>query len=440
MDNTFIPKGMELVKQAVIADNANDLPTALSLYKQGLQYFLTGMKYVTNERSKEAIRIKVGQYMTRAEELNVALEKRGKKGKQVVNAGGVGSTPMNGVKHENKEGSDEEEEVDPETAKLKAAISGAIIKEKPNVKWEDIAGLEQAKQLLKEAVILPVKFPQLFTGKRTPWKGILLYGPPGTGKSYLAKAVATEAGSTFLSVSSSDLVSKYQGESERLVKQLFELARKSQPSIIFIDEVDSLCSSRGEGENDSARRIKTEFLVQMQGVGKDQTGVLVLGATNTPWELDPAIRRRFEKRVYIPLPEENARRILFQLSIGPTPNSLTNDNIATLARQTDGYSGADISVMVKDALYQPVRIAQSATHFKKVKDPSGQQKYLLEACSPGDKNAMEMSLYDIATEQFKPNDVNYTHFQSALDNVKPSVGVEDLRRFEDWTQQYGQDG
>ena len=127
MDNTFIPKGMELVKQAVIADNANDLQTALSLYKQGLQYFITGLKYVTNERSKEAIRVKVGQYMTRAEELNAALEKRNKK-KQVVNAGGVASSPMGGVKQENKEGSDEEEEVDPETAKLKAAISGAIIK------------------------------------------------------------------------------------------------------------------------------------------------------------------------------------------------------------------------------------------------------------------------------------------------------------------------
>ena len=181
MDNTFIPKGMELVKQAVMADNANDLPTALSLYKQGLQYFMTGLKYVTNERSKEAIRAKVGQYLTRAEELQAAIDKRGKR-KQVVSAGGVGSVPMSGVKSETKEGSDEEEEVDPETAKLKAAISGAIIKEKPNVKWEDIAGLEQAKQLLKEAVILPVKFPQLFTGKRTPWKGILLYGPPGTGQ------------------------------------------------------------------------------------------------------------------------------------------------------------------------------------------------------------------------------------------------------------------
>lgn len=135
----------------------------------------------------------------------------------------------------------------------------------------------------------------------------MLYGPPGTGKSYLAKACATEADATFFSISSSDLVSKWLGESERLVKQLFKLARENKPAIIFIDEVDSLCGSRSEGENETSRRIKTEFLVQMQGVGNDNNGILVLGATNTPWELDPAIRRRFEKRIYIPLPDVHAR-------------------------------------------------------------------------------------------------------------------------------------
>lgn len=109
----------------------------------------------------------------------------------------------------------EEDDADPEVKKLRAGLSGAILTEKPNVRWDDVAGLEGAKSSLKEAVILPIKFPHLFTGKRTPWRGILLYGPPGTGKSYLAKAVATEAKSTFFSVSSSDLVSKWQGDSER---------------------------------------------------------------------------------------------------------------------------------------------------------------------------------------------------------------------------------
>ena len=165
---------------------------------------------------------------------------------------------------------------------MQGKLSDAIVIEKPNIKWSDVAGLEAAKEALKEAVILPIKFPHLFTGNRKPWRGILLFGPPGiyitspfnythlifvsgTGKSYLAKAVATEANnSTFFSVSSSDLVSKWLGESEKLVKNLFEMAREQKPSIIFIDEIDSLTSSRSDNESESARRIKTEFLVQMQ--------------------------------------------------------------------------------------------------------------------------------------------------------------------------------
>jgi vacuolar protein-sorting-associated protein 4 len=173
----------------------------------------------------------------------------------------------------------------------------------------------------------------------------------------LAKAVATEADATFFAMSSSDLVSKWQGESERLVKQLFELARESKPSIIFIDEIDSLCTARSEGESESSRRIKTEFLVQMDGVGNTKGGVLVLGATNVPWELDPggaaspfllhihcflpnglhstqflfcsyaAMRRRFEKRVYIALPEAAPRATMFKLNLGDTPNNLKEDEV-----------------------------------------------------------------------------------------------------------------
>jgi len=349
------------------------------------------------------------------------------------------------AKKARKKGKDGEEggedEEDPETAKLQSALSQAIVKETPNVKWDDVAGLEQAKGLLKEAVILPVKFPMLFTGKRTPWKGILLYGPPGTGKSYLAKAVATEAGaSCFLSVSSSDLVSKFQGESERLVKQLFEMARENSPSIVFIDEIDSLCGNRSDGENESGRRIKTEFLVQMQGVGKTNDGVLVLGATNTPWDLDPAIRRRFEKRIYIPLPDKPARKVIFKVSIGSTPNNLKDKDFDQLADKTEGFSGSDISVMVRDALYEPVRTCQLATHFHKISDPEGKFDYLWEPCSPGAPDAVEMGLMDVEAGRLKPVDLTYTNFENASRSAKPSVGKGDLTRFEEWTKAFGQEG
>lgn len=158
------------------------------------------------------------------------------------------------------------------------------------------------------------------------------------------------------------------GESERLVKALFAMARESKPAIIFIDEIDSLCSNRSEGENDSTRRIKTEFLVQMQGVGKGSDGLLVLGATNVPWELDPAVRRRFEKRVYINLPEEHARAKMFKLNLGNTPNTLTEEDFQELASLTEGYSGSDISIIVKDALMEPIRKCQNAKKFKQTPD------------------------------------------------------------------------
>lgn len=144
------------------------------------------------------------------------------------------------------------------------------------------------------------------------------------------------------------------------------MARENKPSIIFIDEVDALCGARGEGESEASRRIKTEMLVQMDGVGKDSEGVLVLGATNIPWQLDSAIRRRFQRRVHISLPDVAARTTMFKLAVGDTPSSLTNEDYRELAKMAEGYSGSDISNVVNDALMQPVRKMQMATHFKKV--------------------------------------------------------------------------
>ncbi|ELR03799.1 AAA ATPase [Pseudogymnoascus destructans] len=432
MSNTdFLGRAIDVVKKAIESDTNGDYDKAYQLYYQSLELFMLALKWEKNARSKEMIRAKASEYMERAEKLKQHLADAEGKHKKPSMMGADGSSRGGNGKAR------DEEDGDADNKKLRNALAGAILQDKPNIKWEDVAGLEGAKEALKEAVILPIKFPHLFVGKRQPWKGILMYGPPGTGKSFLAKAVATEANSTFFSVSSSDLVSKWMGESERLVKQLFAMARENKPSIIFIDEVDALCGSRDEGQSEASRRIKTEMLVQMDGVGQDSRGVLVLGATNIPWQLDNAIRRRFQRRVHISLPDLPARTKMFELAVGTTPCDLAPADFRKLGELSEGYSGSDISVAVQDALMQPVRKIQMSTHYKKV-DVDGAEK--LTPCSPGDKGAIEMSWTEVDSDALLEPPLLLKDFIKAVKSSRPTVSQEDIKRSEEWTAEFGSEG
>ena len=239
--------------------------------------------------------------------------------------------------------------VDAEAAKQ---IFNEIVVQGDEVHWDDVAGLEIAKKALKEAVVYPFLRPDLFMGLREPARGMLLFGPPGTGKTMLARAVATESRSTFFAISASSLTSKWLGESEKLVRALFSLAKALAPSIIFVDEIDSLLSSRGgSSEHESTRRIKTEFLIQWSDLQKaaagkvqsdkekqegDATRVLVLAATNLPWAIDEAARRRFVRRQYIPLPEPHVRAEQLRTLLGHQKHNLEEDDIKVLVQLTDG--------------------------------------------------------------------------------------------------------
>lgn len=213
------------------------------------------------------------------------------------------------MKDPNAEPEDERyKNLDPKMVEM---IENEIMEKECKLTWDDIAGLEFAKKTINEIIIWPMLRPDIFKGIRAPPRGIMFFGPPGTGKTLLGKAIASQSKSTFMSISASTLTSKWVGEGEKMVRTMFAIAAIHQPSVVFIDEIDSLLSARSDADQESSRRIKTEFLVQLDGAntfGNEEARILIIGATNRPNDLDEAVRRRLVKRLYIPLPNSAGRR------------------------------------------------------------------------------------------------------------------------------------
>ncbi|EDO31428.1 predicted protein [Nematostella vectensis] len=284
---------------------------------------------------------------------------------------------------------------------------------------------------------MPLQFPHLFTGGRKPWRRVLLYGPPGTGKTRLAQAVASEVNSTFYSVSSADLISSWVGESEKLIRELFHDARKREGrSVIFIDEIDSVCRKRSTREEEHTRRVKTELLNQMEGTDSLSLSgqYFLLCATNCPWELDSAFIRRFQKRIYIPLPEQDARISLIKMHLGTTPACLTERDWCVLGEKTRGFSGSDLANCTSDAVFEPVRELQRSTHWKQQAGKSA------PPCSEGEPGCVTCLLKDLPPQKVTPRPVVLEDFIRSLSHNGSTITDEDLDKFTVFTKSYGQKG
>jgi katanin p60 ATPase-containing subunit A1 len=310
---------------------------------------------------------------------------------------------------------------------LAEIIKRDILVSNPEVYWDDIAGLMDAKQLIKEAVVIPLKHPELFKilPVLSPWNGVLLFGPPGTGKTMLAKAVATECKTTFFNISASSIVSKWRGDSEKLVRILFDLAEYYAPSTIFLDELDSIMSQRQSSssfsgnEHEGSRRMKTELLIQMDGLSKRKGQVFVLAASNLPWDLDQAILRRLEKRILVGLPDEESRCYIFKKLLNNKDyTDISEEQFCELANQAEDYSGADLALVCKESAMKKLR-------------------QIMDKIAEHEQSPMEISTN--ATELLKQNKISMQDVQNALAATKPS-GISFKKQYEQWKEKFGSNG
>jgi transitional endoplasmic reticulum ATPase len=284
-----------------------------------------------------------------------------------------------------------------------------VVVEVAHINWDDIGGLDNAKQELSEAVEWPLKYPDLFKAvNTTPPRGVILYGPPGTGKTMLAKAVSGESEANFISIKGPELLSKYVGESERAIRETFRKAKQAAPTVVFIDEIDSIAPRRGKS-NDSnvTERVVSQILTEMDGI-EELKDVVVIAATNRVDIVDPALLRpgRFDRMVYVSIPEKDSRKMIFNIHLEGKPLA-DNVDIEKLADITEGYSGADIEAICREAALLALR----------------------EVIKPG---LSKSEAQDIAN-RIK---INWSHFEKAIARTKPTTSKKDMQFYDQNARMY----
>lgn len=411
-------RAIELAAKAIASDNEKKYERALSEYQVAIEAFVLAIKHEKIDVTRALLRQKTEEYLKRAEAIKANL----------------GAKPISAAASD-----------DNSAASVTNKVTSLFSVERPtDIKWEDVVGLEHAKQLIAESVFLPLQLGHLFNsgGFIRPWKGILLFGPPGTGKSFIAKAVAAHANIGFVSVSAADIFTKWVGETEQTIKTLFEQARKHKPAcVIFIDEIDSFGRERKGDDSDVQRRTFTQLLNEMDGVrsGNGANTVLVMAATNRPDELDPGLERRFEKRIFIPIPGRRSREQLIRkaLKLAKTQCEVkvSDHDIVTLTRETRGYTPAEIGIWTQEASHVLLRRLTDATHF--ITDSKGR----VIPCSPGAEDAVEanwQTLEDKTKIGVPPLTLGI--MREALISTKPASKREALERCRMYAQQSGELG
>ncbi|KAL6258897.1 hypothetical protein P5V15_010843 [Pogonomyrmex californicus] len=268
-----------------------------------------------------------------------------------------------------------------ELKEIADVISREIVQQNLNVHWDDVKGLKDCKMLLKEAILYPLKYPSLFSGKLSSCKGVLLYGPPGTGKTMLAKAVATECESTFFNITSSSIISKWRGDSEKYIRVLIDLAKHYAPTIIFIDEIDWTTTRNTDYislSSEPIRRFRAEFLARLDGLlSMEYINVVLLAATNVPWNIDIALLRRLEKRIFVDLPDEISRLEILRSYVRDDLHD--SPDIFKLAQETTGYSCADLKLLCKEAWLEQLRPIWASLEAKAISVSDIQNDGLISA-------------------------------------------------------------